>query len=99
MTDETSVPIVSPRTALEFGIPANGASAGEAPVSIDMAAGNIPQREVLARLGRCNGRVGVPDRGDTPVAYRYLTLEGLAAPSVVDTCMGDQQIKHEGKAQ
>jgi hypothetical protein len=55
--------------------------------------------EVLARLGRCNGRIGVPDRGDTPVAYRYLTLEGLAAPSVVDTCMGDQQIKHEGKAQ
>ena len=43
--------LVSPRTAREYGVPANGASASENPVSLDMAGGDIPTAEVLRRLG------------------------------------------------
>lgn len=44
-------PLVSPRAAQEYGLPANGASARESPESLAMAAGALPQREVLAALG------------------------------------------------
>ena len=44
-------PLVSPRSAKEFGIETNGANAAEAPESIDMASGEIPAREVLRELG------------------------------------------------
>ena len=43
--------LVSPRSAREYGEPTNGASAGETPESVDVAAGSIPQNEVLERLG------------------------------------------------
>ncbi|GIX49526.1 MAG: Zn-dependent protease [Candidatus Tectimicrobiota bacterium] len=42
--------LVSPRSAQEYGVPTNGASAWEAPESIDMAAGDLPRAEILQRL-------------------------------------------------
>ena len=48
--------LVSPRSAREYGVPTNGANDMEAPESLDMAAGDIPQEEALAR------RVGVLER-------------------------------------
>ena len=42
--------LVSPRSAKEYGVLTNGASNGETPQSLDMAAGDIPHQEVLQRL-------------------------------------------------
>jgi predicted Zn-dependent protease len=42
--------LISPRSAKEYGVPTNGASGGEAPESLDMAAGSLPTAEVLRRL-------------------------------------------------
>ena len=44
--------LVSPRSAKEFGVPTNGASAGEAPESLDMAAGALPTAETIELLDR-----------------------------------------------
>lgn len=44
-------PLVSPRSAREYGVPTNGASAYEVPESFDMAPGDIPTDQVLKRLG------------------------------------------------
>ncbi len=43
--------LISPRSAKEYGVEPNGASAGESPESLDMAGGDIPIAEVLERLG------------------------------------------------
>lgn len=43
--------LVSPRSAKEFGVPANGASESETPLSLDMSAGEIPAEQVLRELG------------------------------------------------
>ncbi len=43
--------LVSPRSAVEFGETTNGATSQEAPVSLDLAAGDVPSGEALARLG------------------------------------------------
>jgi predicted Zn-dependent protease len=43
--------LVSPRSAKEYDVPTNGAASHESPESIDLAAGDLPQAEVLARLG------------------------------------------------
>jgi predicted Zn-dependent protease len=43
--------LVSPRSSLEYGVPTNGASAGEAPLSVDVAAGDLPTSRVLRELG------------------------------------------------
>lgn len=42
--------LVSPRSAKEYGVPTNGASGGETPQSLEMAAGDMPRQEVLHRL-------------------------------------------------
>ncbi len=42
--------LVSPRSAKEYGVPTNGASAAEVPEAIDMAAGDIAHDEILQRL-------------------------------------------------
>ena len=42
--------LVSPRSAREYGVPTNGAGSGEAPESVDMAAGRVPAQQVLAQL-------------------------------------------------
>jgi predicted Zn-dependent protease len=42
--------LVSPRSAQEYGVPTNGASSGETPQSLEMAAGDMPLQEVLQRL-------------------------------------------------
>jgi predicted Zn-dependent protease len=42
--------LVSPRSAQEYAVLTNGATAGEAPESVDMAAGHLPRQEVLQRL-------------------------------------------------
>ena len=44
-------PLVSARTAKEYGVPANGASRRESPESLGMAGGAIPRQDVLAALG------------------------------------------------
>jgi predicted Zn-dependent protease len=43
--------LVSPRSAVEYGAETNGANEGEQPQSLDMAAGQIPRRDVLKTLG------------------------------------------------
>jgi predicted Zn-dependent protease len=43
--------LVSPRSAVEFDAPTNGATAQESPVSLDLAAGDLSSAEALARLG------------------------------------------------
>jgi predicted Zn-dependent protease len=43
--------MVSPRSAKEYGIEANGADGDEAMMSIDLAAGDLPMARVLAELG------------------------------------------------
>ena len=42
--------LVSPRSAEEYGAPTNGASGGEAPASIDMAAGFLANDDILSQL-------------------------------------------------
>jgi predicted Zn-dependent protease len=42
--------LVSPRSAKEYGVPTNGASNGETPQSLDMAAGDTPRQDVLRCL-------------------------------------------------
>ena len=44
-------PLVSPRAAKEYGVPANGAGQRESPDSLVMAGGVIPRQDVLATLG------------------------------------------------
>lgn len=44
-------PLVSPRTALEYGVRHSGADASEAPSSLQMAAGGLLSSSVLERLG------------------------------------------------
>lgn len=43
--------LVSPRSAREYGLPAGQITGGESPESLDLAAGDIPEAEVLHRLG------------------------------------------------
>lgn len=43
--------LVSPRSAQEYGVPTNGASAEEAPASLAMAPGSLPTAEVVQHLG------------------------------------------------
>ena len=42
--------LIAPRTAMEYGLTSNGAGAGEAMASIDLAAGTLPMAQVLAEL-------------------------------------------------
>ena len=44
-------PLVSPRSAREYGVPTNGANAGETPESLDLAAGSLEQARALEALG------------------------------------------------
>jgi predicted Zn-dependent protease len=43
--------LVSPRTAREFDLAANGANGGESPEALAMAGGALPMRDALAALG------------------------------------------------
>jgi predicted Zn-dependent protease len=43
--------LCSPRTAVEHGLEGNGASGHESPCALDMAPGNLPESEILERLG------------------------------------------------
>ena len=43
--------LVSPRSAVEFGAATNGAAGQEAPLSLDLAAGDVPRADALRRLG------------------------------------------------
>src|SRR6185312_8639494 len=45
-------PLVSPRSAKEYGLGTNGAGAGEAPESLDMAPGALEEGAVLGELDR-----------------------------------------------
>ncbi len=44
--------LISPRSAKEYEVPTNGASAGEGPQSLDMSGGTLPRDEALKRLGK-----------------------------------------------
>lgn len=44
--------LVSPRSAVEFSAATNGATAQEAPLSLDVAPGDLPSDDVQRRLGR-----------------------------------------------
>jgi predicted Zn-dependent protease len=44
--------LVSPRSAREYGVPTNGASAMETPESIAVEAGDLPAEGILERLGK-----------------------------------------------
>jgi predicted Zn-dependent protease len=44
--------LVSPRSAKEFDVPNNGTNSMEAPESLDVAAGDIPEAEILKRLDK-----------------------------------------------
>ena len=46
-----SAPLVSPRSAREYGVPTNGANGEETPESLDLAAGALPGDDVLEALG------------------------------------------------
>jgi len=43
--------LVSSRSAAEYGLTANGAGGGESPSALNMAAGTLPQSEILRQLG------------------------------------------------
>ncbi|APV40309.1 Zn-dependent protease [Pseudomonas frederiksbergensis] len=43
--------MVSSRSAAEYGLTANGASGGEMPSAVNMAAGTLPDAEILKQLG------------------------------------------------
>lgn len=45
-----SQPLVSPRSSREYGVPTNGANAGETPESLELGAGSLAQAESLAAL-------------------------------------------------
>ena len=44
--------LVSPRSAMEYGLQTNGANAGESPEALDLGAGGLPAQDALAELGR-----------------------------------------------
>lgn len=44
-------PLVSPRSAKEYGLATNAANAGEVPESLELAAGSLEERDVLEALG------------------------------------------------
>ena len=46
-----ATPLVSPRSAREYGVPTNGANAGETPESLDLGAGALPEAQALSALG------------------------------------------------
>ncbi len=60
--------LVSPRTAREFGLAANGANAHESPESLLMAGGELPASEALAALdtGLSIGNLWYLNYSDTP---------------------------------
>lgn len=45
-----AAPLVSPRSAREYGVDTNGANAGETPESLDLAPGALPQSDALRAL-------------------------------------------------
>jgi predicted Zn-dependent protease len=45
-----ATPLVSPRSAREYGVPTNGANAEETPESLDLAPGSLAEAEALAAL-------------------------------------------------
>jgi len=49
-TGEPAATMISPRTAREYGLAANGADGDEAPVSIEMQGGTLAGQDVLAAL-------------------------------------------------
>ncbi len=46
-----AAPLVSPRSAREYGVPTNGANAAETPESLDLAPGTLDAADALAALG------------------------------------------------
>lgn len=43
--------LISPRSAVEYGMETNGANEGELPQSLDMSAGDLPRADAVRRLG------------------------------------------------
>ncbi len=83
--------LASPRSAKEYGVQTNGASAGEAPESIEVASGDIPESEILPRLGtgvyinnlhylNYSDRVGCRITGMTRFATFWVENGAIQAP-------------------
>jgi predicted Zn-dependent protease len=83
--------LVSPRSAKEYGVPTNAANGYEAPDSFDMAAGDIPDDEILKRIGtglyinnlwylNYSDRPGCRMTGMTRFATFWVEKGALAAP-------------------
>ncbi len=83
--------LVSPRSAKEYSVPTNAANGYEAPDSFDMAAGDIPNDEILKRLGtglyinnlwylNYSDRPGCRMTGMTRFATFWVEKGALAAP-------------------
>ncbi len=73
--------LVSPRTAREFDLQANGANAGESPEALAMAGGELPARDALAALdtGLAVGNLWYLNYSDRPACRmtgmtRFATL-------------------------
>ncbi len=86
--------LTSPRSSLEYGEPTNGASEGEMPQSLELAAGDLPQADVLARMGtgilisnlwylNYSDRVACRTTGMTRFATFWVENGRLAAPLAV----------------
>lgn len=61
-------PLISPRSAKEYGLVTNGANAGESPESLDMAPGTLAPDDLLAALdtGLCVGNLWYLNFSDRP---------------------------------
>jgi len=86
--------LASPRSSVEYGAPTNGASESEMPQSLELAAGDIPAGDVLARMGtgilisnlwylNYSDRVACRTTGMTRFATFWVENGKLAAPLAV----------------
>ncbi len=94
-------PLVSPRSAREYGLPTNGANAAETPQSLDMAPGTLGEKDALAALdtGLAVGNLWYLNYSDRPAGRitgmtRFATfwVEGGRIVSPVEPMRFDDSI-------
>ena len=95
--------LVSPRTAREFGLAANGANAWEMPEALSMAGGELPEADALAALdtGLLVGNLWYLNYSDRPACRitgmtRFATfwVEGGKIVAPVDVMRFDDTLYH-----
>ncbi len=94
-------PLVSPRSAREYGLPTNGANAAETPQSLDLAPGTLDGKDALAALdaGLAVGNLWYLNYSDRPAGRitgmtRFATfwVEGGRIAAPVDPMRFDDSI-------